>query len=552
MFDYLTGFAPRKLKDLFKWAEYLAFQSAHIYAIVRKFGEYPITRIIYNSHKKTDVEKHKALFDKKLNLKGFLTTVSFDKWIYGNCFVSIYEPFSRQLICRKCHNKYDISVIDYKYNSGRVEFTGQCLSDNCKHNGIMDVNDVKINEGSKIRFIRWDPKLIDIDYNPITGETVYYYTIPRTLMDQVKNGNKTMINKMPYAILKAMASEKHVFKFDEGKIYHLKTPGPAGVEAHWGFPPITSAIKMFLFASVLRKANEAISLEHITPFRVVFPQAAGANADPLTSIPMDRWRREFEQNYNAFRMDPLRIMTAPTPLGVQNIGGDGRAMLTLGELQEAEKNIVLSFGVPMEFLTGGLGQTRGEITLRMIENQLQTHIEDLNGLIQWIEMRCSSFLGWDSIETKLADFKLIDDIENKQLYLQLWGQNKLPDSKIYEILNLDPEKIKAELKEQQINEAKNAMEIQFEVQKIQNSLSNKAQQMALTSQGGINYNDQSAVINAANNIVQELMQYDAGMRRSRLESLQSEDFILYCVVVKQLEQVQQNNMAQAKAQMQNA
>lgn len=548
MFDYLTGFAPRKLKDLFKWAEYLSFQSAHIYAIVRKFGEYPITRLIFNSEKKLEIVRHKDLFDNKLNLKGFLTLVSFDKWIYGNCFVSIYKPFSRNLICRKCQSSVEISNIHYKYVHSSCNFSAKCINTQCNHEGVMDVKDTKLNEGSRIKFIRWDPKLIDIDHNPITGESVYFYTPPQSLITQIKEGNRTYIDHMPKEILEVVAKEGKVFKFAPDEIYHLKTPGPAGVEAHWGFPPITAAIKMFLFAATLRKANEAIALEHITPFRVVFPQAASANGDPLTSIPLDKWRREFEQNYNAFRVDPLRIMTSPTPLGLQNIGGEGRTLLTLGELQEAEKNIVLSFGVPIEFVTGGLGQLRGEITLRMIENQLQTHIEDLNGLAQWLERGVTTFLGWESIDTKLADFKLIDDIENKQLFMQLWGANKLPDDKIYEILNLDPEKVRMQLKDQQINDVKNQMEIENEIQKIRNSLSAKAQQASLTSQGGINYNDQQSVISAANGIVQDLMGLDYGSRKSRLAALQKEDFILHAVVIQQLEQANLNNNAQARAQ----
>jgi len=68
MFDYLTGFVPRKLKDLFKWAEYLGFHSAHVYGVVRKFGEYPITRFIYESTSEEEKTRHKKLFEENLRL----------------------------------------------------------------------------------------------------------------------------------------------------------------------------------------------------------------------------------------------------------------------------------------------------------------------------------------------------------------------------------------------------------------------------------------------------------------------------------------------------
>jgi hypothetical protein len=112
----------------------------------------------------------------------------------------------------------------------------------------------------------------------------------------------------------------------------MKMPGPAGVQAQWGFPPITSAIKNFLFTAVLRKANEAIALEHITPMRIIHPSAASGQGDPISTIPLDRWRDEMEKNIRLFRRDPLRIQFSPVPINVQELGGNGRALMTLGEL----------------------------------------------------------------------------------------------------------------------------------------------------------------------------------------------------------------------------
>jgi hypothetical protein len=103
MFDYLTGFTPRKLKDLLRQAEYIGFNSAHIYGTVRKFGEYPITRFVYETSGEAEKKRHERLFEKQLRLKGFLTLVSFDVWLTGNSFVSLYEPIKRDLQCPHCH-----------------------------------------------------------------------------------------------------------------------------------------------------------------------------------------------------------------------------------------------------------------------------------------------------------------------------------------------------------------------------------------------------------------------------------------------------------------
>ena len=545
MFDYLTGFVPRKLKDLFKWAEYLSFNSAHIYGVVRKFGEYPITRFIYESTSDEEKSRHKKVFEENIRLKGFLTQVSYDVWLYGNAFISVYEPIKRELECPHCGTKEDIGAARYKFNLAKMTFTHDCR--HCRRKDVLSkVEDYKLKKADRIKLIRWDPKLIDIEHNRVTGESVYYYQIPRDDIAKVRAGNRTMINHMPMEILRAM-QEKKTFRFTEGSLYHMMMPGPAGVQAQWGFPPITSAIKNFLFTSVLRKANEAIALEHITPMRIIHPAAASGQGDPISTIPLDRWREEMERNIRLFRRDPLRIQFSPVPINVQELGGNGRALLTLGELQEAEKNIVLSMGVPMEFLSGGLGQTRGEITLRMIENQLQTHIENLNAVVQWVERKVANFMGWSTVAMRLADFKMIDDVENKQFKLQMWQQQLLSNTTIAEMFDVDLDHERRQRKEDALADARANNETQVALKKFEQSLSNQAQQQALQSQGGMAY-DQQQIISQADQLAQEMGQMDPGSRRSRMDALKGEDFVMYSVVVQRIEQIQQDQMAQMKAQ----
>ncbi len=542
MFDFLTGFVPRKLKDLFKWAEYLVFNSAQVYAVVKKFGEYPITNIIYNSAIPDVLKNRKELFQKHLKVRGFLTKASFDKQIYGNGFYSIYFPFKRLLECKNCKERKDINYINYKYITKSSVFKYTCL--NCKKATEGKVVDLKSKDPSKIKIIRWDPKLMDIENNSITGESVYYYTIPKNIKDKIEKGDKNLINTMPLEFLKAIGENK-IFRFNKNSIYHMKVPGPAGVEAHWGFPPITSSIKLFLFAAILRKANEAIALEHIVPFRVLHPLASSSNGDPVTTISLSKWRAELEANIKKWRKDPLHIMFAPIPLGTSNMGGEGRALLVNNEIKDAETNIVTAMGVPMEFITGGLGQTKGEISLRMLENQLQTHIEDLNDLLQWIEDQTAKYLGYEPIPVRLADFKLIDDMERKQLIMQLWSQGKISDSTIAEMFELDLDKERERILENQIAEEKSQTKIKTELDKLRNSLSEKAKQQA--NVGALNYNDPQAVIAAADQKVQELSQLDPNTRRSQMDALQGEDPIMYAVVKDRMEQMQQNQNAAAKS-----
>lgn len=258
LFDFLTAFAPRRLKDLFRLCEYLYFNSAQIYAALQKFCTYPITSITYDTTNEALQEKYKNLHDTKLKTLRVLHRGAIDKFVYGNAFHSMYTPFVRFLKCPKCAHLSNINTLDYKFALKKMLFTYTCTS--CNARGVNgEVVDRKITRADKMSVIRWDPKLMDIDYNPITGHSEYFYTIPKELKERINKGNKHLINTMPLEFLKAIRDDK-LFKFKDGQVFHIKMDAPAGIEAQWGFPPLTSTVKLFFYAAVLRKANECVAL----------------------------------------------------------------------------------------------------------------------------------------------------------------------------------------------------------------------------------------------------------------------------------------------------
>jgi hypothetical protein len=392
-FTYSQVYSPKRLKELFKWCEFLFYNSAQIYAALRKFGEYPIADFNYETTNQALKSKHKFLLENVIRGRELLIKSTLDKYVYGNCFMSMYQPFIRYLKCPHCKVLTNIQNVKYKFNVKNLSFAYRCLA--CNQQVIANekhIEDRKLLLSKKINFIRWDPKLMDIDHNRMTGDSTYYYTIPREDIQRVNNGHKSLIDSMPIGFLKAIKEEKQ-FRFAPDAIFHMKVGGPAGINPQWGLPPLISALHLFHYAQILRKANEAIALDHLVPFRVLHPAQSSNNADPLTTISLERWMTEMQTHVKLQRKDPLHMMFAPIPVGVTQIGGQGRALLTLGEQQEAEKNIVAALGIPMEFLYGGLTKSGMEATLRMIENQLQTHINDLKDLIQWVDDSCAKFLG---------------------------------------------------------------------------------------------------------------------------------------------------------------
>lgn len=537
MFDFLTGFVPRKLKDLFRWTEYLFFNSPHIFIALTKLSDYVITDITYETESKELRRRYQNVINKKLRGKSILKACARDRYIYGNSFVSVYLPFKRMLSCSKCKSIWDIRKIDsYEYLWEKKVFKYSCPACGCQSKThLQDIKDIKTPLPERINIIRWDPKLIDIDYNPVTGESVYYYNIPSALKEKVKKSDRTAINSMPKEFLEAIKDDT-VFEFEPDKLYHMKIDAPAGVDGAWGFPPLTSSLKQFYYTQVLRKANEAIALDHLVPFRVLHPAQTGQNNDPVTSMAMGQWVEETRKNIRKWRRDPLHIQFAPVALGVTQMGGQGRTLLTLGEIKEAEENIIAGMGVPREFLFGGLSYTGSSVTLRMLENQLLSHKADLLGLLQWLVDTISDYMGWEKIKADITNFRFVDDIQQKNMLLQADAQYNLVSKRsLAELFDVDYDKEQEALVQEAVEDMRRQNELHQKEHEFHMSLAQQAQEEA-AGMAGMNY-DPRVVAQHGEEIAMELSMMEENERRAHLAQMQEEDFVLYAVVAQMLRRI---------------
>ena len=548
LFDYLTTFVPRKLKTLFQYCEYLYYNSPQIFAALNKFAVYPVTDVVFETDNPTLRKKYRRLLEDTLKLKTILIKTGIDRHVYGNSFVSMYFPFRRFLKCTKCGFMKNIKYLDYKFKirNKKAVFTFKCPQ--CKSPTIAEVKDRKLRLPEGISIIRWDPKHIDIESNPITGESQYYYTIPSEIQYRVRRGDRHLINTMPLAFIHTIAKRK-IFQFGQGRVYHMRADAPAGIENRWGFPGLTSTLKQFFYVAVLRKANEAIALEHIVPFRVLHPQQATASADPTITISLANWVNETKLNLKAWRRDPLHLMFSPIPLGQTQLGGQGRALMVTGEITEAENSIIASMGIPREFIYGGLSATGSGVTLRMLENQLLNYTTQLVDEGQWIADQCGKFMGWAKIKLGLKPFKLVDDVQQKMMLLQAnqaAGGTLFSNTSLANLFDRDLEREREQRLQETLDEHRFQVKLERELMELRQNLADQAYQQA-QAQGGPLY-DQQRVMAEANMIAQQMMQMHPTMRRSHLDQLHKEDAVMYAVVVQVLEQLRTTEAAAARAQ----
>lgn len=537
-FDYLTKLLPKQLKVLFVWIEYLYVNSGHIFSTLKKFSEYPITDITIDSDGNKSLNAKVKDMLKDIKMKSSLINIGIDYHLYGNSFVSMFKPFTRLLVCKHCGVKHNAAKISYVWKFSKCEFHIKCGG--CKKTGAAIVKHEKIKDAKRLCVIRWDAKHMDINANPITEEAEYYYTIPNSIIKRLK-GKKPdtfLLNTLPLEFIQTI-TRKRVFKFSPGAIYHMKAPVPAGINKEWGFPQLVSAMKPFFYTAILRKANESIALEHIVPMRILYPQGTSTNNDPTQYVSLAKWRTEMEEAIKKWRRDPNHIKFSPLPVGVENMGGDGRAMLTNQEVQVAEENIVHSMGVPKEFVYGGLANNSGSVTLRILENQLFTYTAQLKECLQWLTNEATDFMGWSRVDVGMTDFVLVDDVEQKRTALQFGDASGiLSKDTTASLLDLDLEDERAKQLQEAIDEARAQIKIKEEVRKIYESLSQKVKNQE--SGNPLNY-DPQAVMQVAQDQATQLIQVPMEQRKSMLSQMAAQDPVLHAVVLEALKQLHKVN-----------
>jgi len=434
-FDIGQTYLPATVKQMFRWCRYYFLVNPLINAVVSKMSEYPVTDVLFDTEQMDLKDTWKKFLLEQLKYRSFQIEVGLDYYTYGNALVSIFYPFVKMLKCVSC--KHEKTAADAEYRFMNFEFHWNCPK--CGTNGPAKVRDHYIRAPRDIRLIRWNPEDIDIKYNEVTGDYEYYYAIPTQLRNDLIIGKKSVVETVPQMFVEALKQKKAVV-FSKDNIFHFKRPTLAGKDRGWGTPMILPVLKDTFYLQILRKAQEAIALEHIVPLRIIFPQAGSATSDPYTSVNLSDWKEQISSEIRRWRSDNNYIPILPLPVGNQTIGGDGRAMLLSQEIRVWSEHIVAGMGVPTELIFGGISYSGSNVSLRMLENTFLGYLSDHLGMLRWVIQRTSAYLGWAPISVRYKPFKMADDLQRKAYLFQLNQANKLSDESLLADADFDSAK----------------------------------------------------------------------------------------------------------------
>lgn len=407
------------MKELFKWAKLYFYTHFAIRPVIVKLAAYPITDLIYTGDEEL-VKKWKFILDDMMNIKSHFINSGLDLNAMGNSITSLYFPFQRWLKCRSC-NKSNLLDNFKEWTFKDLKWKGICID--CGDPGEFDAVDKYIRDLRKVNLIRWSIENVDIKFNEVTGRSWYYYTIPQKVRKAIISNDKQIIAETPLSFIQAVKEDKAIELATEN-VFHMKQVTLAEEDQGYGKPIILSAMRDAFYLQILRKANEAIAFQYIVPLTVLFPEG-NASADPYRHVNLAEWRSRVEEEILKWKDDQNYIPIMPIPLGAKEIFGNAKALMVTPEIRAVTEQIITGMGVPQEFVFGGMQWTGSHVSLRMIENQLLRHREQMTRMLNFVIDRISRFFKLTKIDIKFADFKMADDIQLKQMLGNLVSAQKL-------------------------------------------------------------------------------------------------------------------------------
>jgi hypothetical protein len=536
---FLVGnqFLPRNFLDTIRWSKYILLQSPVVAETLRKYSTYPITDFtIATTNENTKVKYQDIL--KSFKMKEALMNIGFEYFTIGNSFISIYTPIHRSLVCPRCGTSYSAkkaSNVSFK----QFAFTGTCQ--HCQYKGIFTRVDSKSKAIEDMNVVRWDPLSIVVNNNPITGEKEYFYKIPQSLKHRIIKGDRLLVDSIPWGFVEAARTNQD-FKFDKNSLYHLMNVTTGASVEGTAVPPMLSLYSLVFYQATLRKANEAISLEYLNPLRVVYPQAQTANSDPVIAMSMRNFVGNMQDAFQKHKRDPNHLIFAPSPVGYQALGGEGKNLLVSQEIQQAEDSILLALGVSRELLSGTTNWNSTSIGLRMMQALLENYTSRLSDFIEWAMTKVSSHLEIDNVRVDLLPFKLVDDENLKTLLSGLAQAGKSSYTTLFEEVGLDFNKEQDKIREETVSLAKNQIETQYEIEQAQ-FLAGKTK-----SEDMDNNEEYKTALTKAQDMANEILKADEGTKRSFLNKLKTTDYGQWLLVSKMIEEYNKSSEHQEENQ----
>lgn len=462
-------YLPVNIKELLIWSEYIYSHSPILANAIDKYINYPLTEFTYTGSDKAKKATEELLID-VLDMKTHLLSIGKDYFVYGNAFRSVSPQSIKTITCTRQEcitSKTPIlaSLIkDSEYSAFKPFACPTC--------GIPDaayLTEMVTAAGVKgLQIINWNPHTIDISHNCVTNTNVYRLDTNTEHFKEFRGLPRVEQYQTPLNILEAIQSNGK-FKFNSG-MFHLKYPSISGMSSGWGITPLLHIIESFVHYSTLRKANEAIALEHIVPRTILYP--VNTTNDPAMTSNLEKWRKEMTKNLAIWKgKDINKTVLAPYPTQSVNVGSQGKGLMMTGEMKELGLDMLHALNIHPDLIFNSTNLNNSAVALRMLESALEPFISQVRRFVNDIIKHVGDLTNLEFCEVDFHPFRLSDDVTKQQMMLNSPITPFISKSTLFAGLGLDKkdedEKIKSE-----------ALEDAQQQEDIDNTIQHKAKTLA--------------------------------------------------------------------------
>lgn len=516
---------------MFLWANYFLYRFPFLKPALSRVANYFITSLQFENVDEETQKNYKDAFE-KCRWKDHLETVGLNLLSVGNEYASFMPSFERHLRCPSCGKIYPIEQIEYDFKNGK--YYAKC--DKCGYKGVMELKDEIIRDPNKLIIKHWPVTEILTRHENTVNHTEYYWNVPANERKKILQDNNKFYSKYTPSIVYQTVKAKKALVFSPSNFLHLKMATPTALMTDGrAVPPTMYLFDEFFMHKVIDRQNEAIAYEDINPFRVISFANENTNAaSPLLTIDGAEWRDAVERAIEDHRKDPASYTIFPFSMKYEQLGGQGKELTPIELLNSRQANILNGLNIPEELyrMNFQAQQVVGP-ALRLFENSWKCLPSSYDDFLQkWADV-ISALKGWEKVKVKLQPITMADNIEQKQILMQLASANTIAKSQMLEIYGLDyreqiRKRIDEQLAEQEITQQK----------QTEQEIKNLATKSIFDSQPTVNPQD---VLSQAQDIARQLYPLNAAQRRAELQKIKGINQQLWLQVKHQLDLLTQQN-----------
>lgn len=490
---------------------------------------------------------------------------------FGNSFTRPHHPFRRQLIDTR-GGRYSTWSISQLQELGPVKFIPSTMQyEVCdpltsskavaKRSRItLPFEDTPTRDEENLYFDTLDIRDVYCDIPPEGRGKRIRQIFPGECASLIKTGDPFYVATMPRKKIEGALNNK-AFDFKSEQIHHFRSPMIAGIVRYCGFgiPESIMCFRDIYQMQVLRRTNEVIAQDFVIPMRVIAPASSGSGPDRSVDPVYSRFSAEMSGIIANHRANPYSIHAAPFPIQGQNMFGDGRQFVPVESLNMAQADLMRALRIPQELFEGSMKNDLDPRLLRLFNSNYSHVYQNLNSLLQFVVDWIYIYRQEDKPNVRLRHPRMADDLERRQLVMQLNAAGRVSSDTAFQMLGLsDPVSEASKYMREQLSTDAEKERLQKEVDG-QHQLAMLQQQAAAGGQaapgsseagqgdsagggGGSQVaqgggTDPAAIQSMAQETAQRWLDMPEGDRRKEMQQVSATNFNLYSVAVKMLEQL---------------